>query len=217
MTVEQCHDSDELAASQTVPKPKIELSDPDGYYIPRELFAKRLINSPIEFGTLSIRQVDPDAETELNVEVGTTWEIDIAMHPHRGALICGMAPAGPEGPTQEDIVRRIDQMLEARRILMDEVDEQSWEGFTPPSIGLFVVAPGADDEELPEDWKEGSVRVCTDEGAGAMCEQMLETMAAAEEDADIRQCQRFVAWVRSLEAAAEYRSALELLLQFEEL
>lgn len=193
----------------------IEMRQPKGYAIPRELYAKRLINSPIEFGTLSIREEVDGNDSGLNVQVGQVHEIDIAMHPRRGALICGMASAMGDKTLEEAIVDQVEQLELARQVLVDSLDKQSWQGWKTPPVGLFVVAPNA--QQMPDGANQGRARVCPDDSTDAIVTSMLTAMddLGAETDPDQWQC--FVALVRSLNVASDYRSALELLLDYQAL
>ena len=75
--------------SNSVPRAVIEMEEPNSFHMPTEFFVKKLVNGPFEFGTVTISEHVSGGveEGEIHYE---NYEIDIAMHPNLGLVVCGV-------------------------------------------------------------------------------------------------------------------------------
>lgn len=206
------------AACQECKRPSIVLFEPDTYNLPTEMFAKRLVNSPVEFGTVSL-QVEADEEETDDGAGRTMWgyDIDVAMHPHRGALVCS-AVGAKAGALEDELEVIVDSVRRERDVLLEALaDAHDLRDETPP-LGAFVVLMNAEESDVPDRLAGDDVWFCPASRIDALAEEAVKAMDRFGEDAErpfYEYGPRFVATVRSLSPAhASYRSALEALALF---
>lgn len=217
MSIEQTADDQTSVTTASgdgrfVRTPIIEMEGGDVYHTPRELFVKRLINSPMQFGTQSISAEVGGGDSPEGIRQSRVHEIDVAVHPHRGAMVCGLVSGGADGDLERRLASVVERLEEGRRVLVEAADEYTWGGWSPPPVGLFVAAPDLDRDQMRKGWNEGKAWVCPDDDGRVVCAEMLEAMKATGAEAAIEDWQRMAAVVRSM---GSYTSALEWLLEFE--
>lgn len=206
----------------------IEFDEPDErYWTAREVYVTELVNSPLEFGTTTIPEPMPDGEypEELSdppdfMKSGWTWfhEVDIAMHPYYGALVCGSVLAPSRELIAEELESEIATLKKARAALWRALDDSpNFDGARPP-IGLFIVMMNADKRQFPFEWDMNDAWLCSIDQLHSIRGHMMTAMEMAAEEADppfTDYGARFVAAVRSLGGRdGGYTSALEWLNTF---
>jgi hypothetical protein len=207
-------------------KPAVALKKDDDRYIqPSDVYARELVNSSIEFATVTITEHLPDGEyPEYLVDPpefmrsGWRWneEIDVAMHPHYGALICGTVSAYKGPLLVEELDEERERLDLQREKLVDALESYPAfpdQEFEVPPIGLFILMVNADKRRWPQDWDHDEVWLCgVDELyslTGAMIGAMMRSVELHEGPVgDFGP--RFVATMRMV--GTHYQSALERLL-----
>ena len=201
-----------------VVRPRLELEAPDDFAIPREFFAKRLINSPIDFGSLNCRQqMEPEGGGPSSMRFGRNWEIDIALHLHHGALICGFVSAREADDLSEKIERQAQILAESRKALIEALEASSSYYDDVPPIGLYIALYGADGDAVPDAWDAAEAWIGTETDADGLQREMTEAMKWWTSDADVDAARWPWLAVGLRELDGRYQSALELLVQYEEL
>jgi hypothetical protein len=210
-------------------KPAVAVKKDDDRCIqPGDFYARELINSSIEFATVTITEHLPDGEyPEFLVDPpefmqsGWRWneEIDVAMHPHYGALVCGTVSAY-KGPLLAEELEAERERLELQRDKLVEALESHpafpGQEIEVPPIGLFILMTNASERRWPQDWDHDRAWLCGEDQlyslTGAMIAAMMRTVEL--HDGPVGDFgPRFIATMRMV--GTHYLSALERLLMAE--
>ena len=134
-------------------KPVIDMENPDEYFTPREMYAKALLNSPVEFSTINI-SVPDERNQEPGVISTRCHEIDMAVHPQLGALVCGSVyPEGRRGEAlREAIEDQVEILSEQRRLVGDMLEKDGRLYSDTPPIGIFITLQHSTKQDLPHEW-----------------------------------------------------------------
>lgn len=203
------------AGVRQISKPWIEFDNPDEYYTPQEFFTKSLINSPLEFGTLELSR---SMGVQEGMERVLHWEIDLAMHPQLGVLICGYVGGEGGAQFQERLDEELGYLREKKENLLAYFEgNYEMERLPMPSVGLFIVAPHLKTRGKTLEWRErDEVFICAENRVDRVASHV---MAAMSRYRDERCGEPFSDWAR-LMAVVEgerYTSALQWLLIYEEI
>jgi hypothetical protein len=209
------------ARGKTAPRPLIGFHEADNYYTPNEMYVKLLVNSPIAFGTVSALMADDDDPTGKNA-IG--YDIDVAIHPHHGALICGAVGARAGGALRGEVEAIIQHAREDRTALHDILaEEYALKNHAIP-LGVFITLMEAEREDLPDDLDLAGVSICSASEIESMPAKMIAAMdwfsELSEESDDepfFAYGARFLATVQSLSipGSVSYSSALKWLLTYD--
>lgn len=187
-------------------EPEIEFDDPGGFATQRELYAKRLINGPFEYGTVAIREslggkrVEADGERtteneDPQLDSGRVHEVDVIMHPHGGVLVCGMVGGDGRQGVDAQLRKQLQTLEEQREVLSGAIEERMGADSEVPPIGLFVaVFGGAEPSPTSRAW------LCADLDVQPF---HAEVWAAMERHCDTEETSSPAGWPRVI---AEVRS-----------
>lgn len=203
--------------------PRIDFEGPGEYLLPVELYVKELINSPIEFGTVTIAYEDDDQQPEPGIgQAFWVEDVQVAMHPHHGLLVCGAFGTTESPNSREDFDQAVEQLEETRSLLRLALDESPNAPDVEVPIGLFLVAMCADEDDLPFAYERPDIGVCARDNLDTLCGRMITTMSLTDLDSEIPFADygpRLVATVRSLPGPGggqgAYTSALELMMSLQ--
>lgn len=212
----------EAVRGKTVPHPMIGFHEVGEYSLPSELYAKLLINSPISFGTVSVIVDDETDETGMR---GLGYDIDIAVHPHYGVLVCGAVFTRPGKMFQDLVKEELQVARETRAIMQDLFSEiHELDRHTVP-VGIFLTLLAAERSDLPAGIDTDGVWFCTKSEFPDLPARMVAAMEKASalsaeavengEDEFYEYGARVLAslpGLRPQSTGASYTSGLELLM-----
>lgn len=214
------------AGGQNIVKPRIEFDDPETYYMPQEFFTKALINSPVEFGTLELSRPMGEGEypehlVDAPPELRTGWverrQIDLAMHPQLGALVCGYVEGEESAEIKSGLEEELRRLKKDREQLLARFASSYEMQILPvPPVGIFVAAPNAAKGAISSQWEMGSAFICTDPRMDRLATHMMSAMLR---EGDEHEGEPFVDWPRLMAVVEgeDYTSALRWLLIYEEI
>ncbi|WP_133622069.1 hypothetical protein [Bradymonas sediminis] len=225
-----------FVAGEPVIQPFIEVFEPHYFSSPIQMFAKALINTPIEFGTVSgliANEPEHHEMKHLNHPAGQTsagFEIPLVMHPHYGAMVCDAIWASGGEELHESLEATIHNAREQRNLLSDILSDSHHLRDQEVSMGIFIMLMRAEAEQVPKDMDLDGVWLCGASNFSMIVPKICDAMAAHEHKRprnrsnphDLEFCNygpRFIASIRSLTrgGAATYTSGLEVLLHFDEI
>ena len=179
---------------EKVSKPRIEYDRSYSYVLPQGLYARKLINSPVEFGTVLVAQSAPDGEYPEHLDDapelmkrGWTYyyEVDIAMHPIYGAAICGYVGADDDASFREELLEQRQILRESREALKRALEDEADFDVDDLRIGLFIAAPKVDETMIPTYWSSREhAWICHGGQADSFCEHLMEAMKEASAEAE---------------------------------
>src|SRR5690554_1333564 len=175
-----------FVAGEPVIQPFIEVFEPHYFSSPIQMFAKALINTPIEFGTVSgLIANEPEIHEmkHLNRPAGETsagFVIPVVMHPHYGAMVCNAiwAPGGED--FHDSLESSIHNAREQRNLLVNILSDSHHLRGREVSMGIFIMLMRAEAEQVPKDMDLEGVWLCSASNFPMMVPKICNAMAAFE-------------------------------------